>query len=161
MNFRQVLQVLMLLLGLKVSFGQINITTHGSLSVGSNFSLYCNIPTFTSDSLSASWYRNETWLTDCSNGVCIIKINGNFSFTWNATGISVLISPLQITENNVIWKCVTNSGKEANFTIILPLPSTPSPGDQTSGATRNFSKHQSLTLYVCIIMAMFAIYQYG
>lgn len=99
--------------------GQINITTHGSLSVGSNFSLYCNIPTFASDKLSASWYRNETWLTECSNGVCIITINGNFSFTWNETWISVLISPLQITENNVIWKCVTNSGKEANFTIIL------------------------------------------
>lgn len=29
------------------------------------------------------------------------------------------------------------------------------------GATRNVSKHQSLKLYVCIIMAMFAIYQYG
>ncbi|VDI50708.1 Hypothetical predicted protein, partial [Mytilus galloprovincialis] len=125
MDCRQVLQVLMLLLGFKVSFG-LNITSHGSLSVGSNFSLYCDIPSF--KNISASWYRNETMLTDCSIHICTITIDRNFSFTWNMTGISVCINPLEITENNVIWKCVTSSGKTANFTIILALPTTPPTG---------------------------------
>lgn len=110
------------LLGLKCTVSLffilgLNITSHGSRSVDSNFSLYCDIPSF--KNISASWYRNETKKTDCSIHFCTITIDGNFSFTWNRTGISVRINPLEITENNVIWKCVTSSGKTANFTIIL------------------------------------------
>lgn len=156
MNFRQVQQVLLLLLEFKVLFGLVNITSHGSLSVGSSLSLYCDLPSFNSS--SGSWYRNETFLTLCSNlGFCTVKSEGNYSFTANSSGISVRINPLEITENGVTWKCVT-SGEEAYFEIMLPLPSTPSKGNQpVSGASRNLIIHQSLTLYVCLSMAMFAI----
>lgn len=95
----------------------LNIKSHGSLAVGSNLSLYCDIPSFNSS--SASWYRNETFSTLCNNvGFCTIKTDGNYSFESNSTGMSVQISPLEISENGVIWKCVI-SGEEAYFEIIL------------------------------------------
>lgn len=99
--------------------GQIDITSDGSLAVGSNLSLYCDTPSFNSSSTSGSWYRNEKLSTLCNNaGFCTIKTDGNYSFTANSTGMSVHISPLEITENGVIWKCVI-SREEAYFEIIL------------------------------------------
>ncbi|XP_063440185.1 uncharacterized protein LOC134721265 [Mytilus trossulus] len=160
MHFGPVQQALLLLLEFKVIFGQINITSYGSLAVGSNLSLYCNIPSFNSSSASGSWYRNETFSTLCNNAdFCTIKRDGNYSFTANSTGMSVQISPLEITENGVIWKCVI-SGEEAYFEIILQSPSPPPKGNQpVSGTTRSI--HQTFTLYICLSLAMFAIYQYG
>ncbi|CAC5416042.1 unnamed protein product [Mytilus coruscus] len=111
--------------------GFISIKGYGSSKVNSQFLLACYIPSFNS---GATWSTSNAYITPItctSGGFCETVSRDNYRFFGNASGIFVVIDPLQHKDNQMKWTCYFASAR-TSYTIKInsELPS----GLQTESA---------------------------
>lgn len=102
--------------------GSISIKGYGSSEVNSQFVLACYIPSFTKMfSSGATWSTDNAYfspITCTSGGFCDIISRDNYKFFGNASGIFVVIDPLQNKDNQMAWTCYFLSAR-ISYTIKI------------------------------------------
>ena len=99
-----------------VFLGQLAIKTNCHV-LGSPCTISCSIPNF---SKLASWSRNNTSMTSCTNSpFCHIGSTGIYNFSANRLGIYVTISDLTSNENGVKWTCTHGVDTPVSLSISI------------------------------------------
>ncbi|XP_071174924.1 uncharacterized protein [Mytilus edulis] len=101
---------------LVLTLGQLAIKTNCHV-LGSPCTISCSIPDF---SKLASWSRNNTSMTSCTNRpFCDIGSTGIYNFSANQLGIYVAISDLTSNENGVKWTCTHGEDTPVSLSISI------------------------------------------